>query len=53
MSLQPGDMEKVHLDFLLQAFCKEAIRENLANEMRVKTVMKLILFPTLPSGKLV
>lgn len=51
MNSQPGDVEKVCLDFLLQAFCKEAIRENLANETRVKTVMKQTPFPTLPSGE--
>lgn len=53
MSSQPGHVEKVCLDFLLQAFCKEAIRENLANEMRVKTVMKWTPFPTPPSGETV
>lgn len=47
-----GTWRKMYLDFfLLQAFCKEAIRENLANEMRVKTVMKWTPFPTLPSGE--
>lgn len=51
MNSQPGDVEKVCLDFLLQVFRKEAIRENLANEIRVKTVMKQTPFPTLPSGE--
>lgn len=51
MNSQPGEVEKVCLDFLLQAFCKAANRENLANEMRVKTMMKQTPFPTLPSGE--
>jgi len=46
-------VETACLDSLLQAFCKEAIRENLANETRVKTVMKRTPFPTLPSGETV
>lgn len=53
MNSQPGDVEKVCLDFWLQAFCKEAIRENSANERRVKTVTKQTPFPPLPSGETV
>lgn len=44
-------MGKACLDFLLQAFWKEAIRENLANETGVKTAMKSTPFPTMPSGE--